>query len=39
VDRASIIFGGEVMFEGTPDEVTANPDVRQRYLGERFGHS
>jgi lipopolysaccharide export system ATP-binding protein len=36
VDRASIIFGGEVLFEGTPDEVTNNADVRKAYLGERF---
>jgi lipopolysaccharide export system ATP-binding protein len=39
VDRASIIFGGEVMFEGTPDEVTSDPDVRKAYLGDRYSTS
>ena len=28
IDRASIIASGEVLFEGTPDEVLANPEVR-----------
>ncbi len=36
VDRASILFEGEVLFEGEPDEVRANADVRRVYLGERF---
>jgi len=36
VDRASIIFEGEVLFEGTPDEIYASEDVRRVYLGERF---
>lgn len=36
VDRASIIYEGQVLFEGTPDEVTANEDVRRVYLGERY---
>lgn len=36
VDRASIIFEGEVLFEGSPDEVYASEDVRRVYLGERF---
>jgi len=45
VDRASIIFDGKVLFEGTPDEILSNEDVRRVYLGERFttdgglGHS
>jgi lipopolysaccharide export system ATP-binding protein len=34
VDRASILFDGEVMFEGTPDQVRASPVVRERYLGD-----
>ena len=36
VDRASIIADGRVLFEGTPDDVTSNEDVRRVYLGERF---
>ncbi|HEY9234326.1 MULTISPECIES: LPS export ABC transporter ATP-binding protein [Phenylobacterium] len=37
IDRASIIHAGEVLFEGTPDEIVDNPDVRRVYLGEHFG--
>ena len=37
IDRASIIHGGEVLFEGTPEEILADPEVRRVYLGERFG--
>jgi lipopolysaccharide export system ATP-binding protein len=36
VDRASIIHGGEVLFEGTPEAVEADPEVRRVYLGDRF---
>jgi len=36
IDRASIIASGEVLFEGSPDEILANPDVRRVYLGDRF---
>jgi lipopolysaccharide export system ATP-binding protein len=36
IDRASIIFNGEVLFEGSPDEVLQQPDVRRVYLGEDF---
>ena len=36
IDRASIIHAGEVLFEGSPDEILANPDVRRVYLGDRF---
>ncbi len=36
VDRASIIYDGGVLFEGAPDEVLQNEDVRKVYLGERF---
>jgi lipopolysaccharide export system ATP-binding protein len=36
VDRASIIYEGRVLFEGSPDEVLENEDVRRVYLGERF---
>jgi lipopolysaccharide export system ATP-binding protein len=36
IDRASIIAGGEVLFEGTPDEILADAEVRRVYLGDRF---
>ncbi len=36
VDRASIIYDGKVLFEGTPAEVLTNEDVRRVYLGARF---
>jgi lipopolysaccharide export system ATP-binding protein len=37
IDRASIIHSGEVLFEGAPDEILADPEVRRVYLGDRFG--
>ena len=36
IDRASIIHSGQMLFEGAPDEVLADPDVRRVYLGDRF---
>ena len=36
VDRASIMFDGEVLFEGSPQEVLSNQAVRERYLGKDF---
>ena len=36
IDRASIIHAGEVLFEGTPDQIVDDPEVRRVYLGERF---
>jgi lipopolysaccharide export system ATP-binding protein len=36
VDRASIIYEGAVLFDGTPTDVLANEDVRRVYLGQRF---
>lgn len=35
-DRAYIIYSGEVLMEGTPDDIVSNPDVRRLYLGEEF---
>ena len=32
-DRIYVIDRGEIVFEGTPDELEANPDVRDRHLG------
>ena len=37
IDRASIIHAGEVLFEGAPDEIVENAEVRRVYLGDRFG--
>jgi lipopolysaccharide export system ATP-binding protein len=36
IDRASIIHAGEVLFEGTPDQIVDDPEVRRVYLGDRF---
>jgi len=36
IDRAYIIYDGTVLFEGSPDAVLNDPDVRRVYLGERF---
>ena len=36
VDRASILFQGEALFEGTPEEIRANKDVRRVYLGDKY---
>jgi lipopolysaccharide export system ATP-binding protein len=36
IDRAYIIHSGQVLMEGTPDEIIANEDVRRLYLGEDF---
>jgi lipopolysaccharide export system ATP-binding protein len=35
-DRAYIISEGEVLAEGTPNEIVENADVRKVYLGEHF---
>jgi lipopolysaccharide export system ATP-binding protein len=36
IDRAYIIHDGQVLTEGTPDEIVGDEDVRRVYLGERF---
>jgi lipopolysaccharide export system ATP-binding protein len=36
VDRASIIHAGEVLFEGSPQQIVDNPEVRRVYLGDSF---
>jgi lipopolysaccharide export system ATP-binding protein len=36
VDRACIIYDGQVLFAGSPQELVADPDVRRLYLGESF---
>ena len=35
-DRANIVYAGEILTEGSPDEIVNNPDVRRLYLGEEF---
>ena len=36
VDRACIIYDGRVLFQGSPEALVANEDVRRLYLGESF---
>ncbi len=36
VDRACIIYDGKVLFEGTPQDLVANEDVKRVYLGSNF---
>jgi lipopolysaccharide export system ATP-binding protein len=36
VDRAYILHNGQVLMEGTPDEIISHKDVRRVYLGDRF---
>jgi lipopolysaccharide export system ATP-binding protein len=36
VDRAYVIHGGEVMIQGRPETISADPDARRVYLGENF---
>ena len=35
-DRAYIVYAGEILTEGTPEQIVADPDVRRLYLGEEF---
>lgn len=35
-DRTYIIYAGQVLTEGRPDEIVNDPDVRRLYLGEEF---
>ena len=36
VDRACIIYGGQVLFAGSPEDLVADENVRRLYLGESF---
>jgi lipopolysaccharide export system ATP-binding protein len=36
IDRAYIIYSGDVLMEGRADDIVNNPDVRRLYLGEEF---
>jgi lipopolysaccharide export system ATP-binding protein len=35
-DRAYIINNGEILADGTPEKIIANPRVKEAYLGEEF---
>ena len=35
-DRAYLLFEGKILFHGTPEELAANPIVRNNYLGRDF---
>lgn len=35
-DRAYLLFEGKVLFQGTSEELAANPIVREKYLGQDF---
>jgi lipopolysaccharide export system ATP-binding protein len=36
VDRACIIYGGQVLFAGSPEDLVADANVRRLYLGDSF---
>lgn len=36
VDRAYLLFEGKILFQGTSEELAANPVVREKYLGRNF---
>ena len=36
IDRASIIHAGAVLFDGTPEEILADPEVKRVYLGDSY---
>jgi lipopolysaccharide export system ATP-binding protein len=35
-DRAYIVYAGQILTEGSPDDIVNDPDVRRLYLGEEF---
>ena len=35
-DRAYLLFEGRILFQGTPEELAANPIVREKYLSQSF---
>lgn len=35
-DRAYLLFDGNILFQGTPEELSVNPVVREKYLGSNF---
>ncbi|MGL5772421.1 MAG: ATP-binding cassette domain-containing protein, partial [Bacteroidales bacterium] len=35
-DRAYLLFEGQILFQGTAEELAENPTVREKYLGRYF---
>ncbi len=35
-DRAYLLFEGQILFQGTAEELAENPVVREKYLGKQF---
>jgi lipopolysaccharide export system ATP-binding protein len=35
-DRAYLLFEGQILFQGTAEELAENPTVREKYLGKQF---
>lgn len=35
-DRAYLLFEGKILFQGQPEELAANPIVKEKYLGKNF---
>ena len=35
-DRAYLLFEGRILFQGKPEELAANPIVKEKYLGSNF---
>ena len=35
-DRAYLLFEGKILFQGTSEELSLNPIVREKYLGQNF---
>ncbi|MEX1054861.1 MAG: ATP-binding cassette domain-containing protein, partial [Rhodothermales bacterium] len=35
-DRAYLLYEGRILMQGTAEALAADPEVRQRYLGEKF---
>jgi lipopolysaccharide export system ATP-binding protein len=35
-DRAYLLYEGKILESGTAEELASNPEVRQKYLGEKF---
>jgi lipopolysaccharide export system ATP-binding protein len=35
-DRVSLVYDGEIILEGAPSEIVADPRARNVYLGEKF---
>jgi lipopolysaccharide export system ATP-binding protein len=35
-DRAYLLYDGNILESGTPEQLANNPEVRKRYLGQNF---